>query len=167
MNSTSGDLVLRSSLDYEKRTGYEMSVRARDDKGRAALVALLVHVLPEDEHSPVFSKPSYTFQVSPFKRTTPQIPLNTEVGAHLGTISATDADAGEDGRVAFSVEGARLVGVDPSTGRVVLRQAVSKDRNLTIEQFTVVGSSSLSQQSRVIVYLEVPAVSSLRKSTDR
>ncbi len=52
---------------------------------------------------------------------------NSPINAHVVTVSATDADADENGRVLYSIDASAgnasaLFGVEPDTGRIVVKQ---------------------------------------------
>uniref|UniRef100_A0A0N5CCX7 Cadherin n=1 Tax=Strongyloides papillosus TaxID=174720 RepID=A0A0N5CCX7_STREA len=152
INVISGDLILKESLDYEKRINYQFNVVVKDSKDRTSIVEVKIFVTPVDEYSPVFSKSSYTFQLS----------TEAEVGYVIGTIKATDNDKGNQGKIHYSIYGAnnnvRMIGIDPDTGVLLLRESMKNKLikgNKTLEHFIVEASSSYTQTSRVNVYLEI------------
>ncbi|CEF67588.1 Protocadherin-23 [Strongyloides ratti] len=152
INVVSGDLILKESLDYEKRNNYEFNVVVKDSKDRTSIVQVKIFVTPVDEYSPVFSKSSYTFQ----------LPTGADVGFIIGTIKATDNDKGSHGKIHYSIYGAnnniKMIGIDPNTGVLILRESMKNKvikGNKTLEHLIVEASSSYTQTSRVNVYLEI------------
>uniref|UniRef100_A0A914CZ00 Cadherin domain-containing protein n=1 Tax=Acrobeloides nanus TaxID=290746 RepID=A0A914CZ00_9BILA len=79
----SGEIVLLSEFDYEKRMSYEFKVQVTDLAQRSAVVSVHIHVIGVDEFAPIFTKETFRFQV----------PISARVGQRVGTIRATDADA--------------------------------------------------------------------------
>uniref|UniRef100_A0A913HLF1 Cadherin n=1 Tax=Strongyloides stercoralis TaxID=6248 RepID=A0A913HLF1_STRER len=152
INTITGDLILKESLDYEKRSNYEFNVIVKDSKDRASIVQVKIFVTPVDEYSPVFSKSSYTFQLS----------TEADVGYIIGTIKATDNDKGNHGKIHYSIYGVnnniKMIGIDPDTGVLLLRESMKNKiikGNKTLEHLIVEASSSYIQTSRVNVYLEI------------
>ncbi|XGW17440.1 hypothetical protein V3C99_002216 [Haemonchus contortus] len=104
---TNGSIRLREQLDYETKENYKMSLQASDGNGRSAVVSLEIVVLPVDEFAPVFSRSSYTFQVS----------LDADPGATIGNVLAVDADDGIHGVPEYRIEPpSELVTVDRLSG---------------------------------------------------
>lgn len=81
-----------------------------------------------------------------------------QIGQRVGTISATDADRGIDGQIHYAIQepGAKIVGIDPQTGVLVIRESL-ESRNNTVEKFTVTASSG-SHTATAKVYIEVTAI---------
>ncbi|KIH57271.1 cadherin domain protein [Ancylostoma duodenale] len=146
IDPVNGSIRLKHDLDYETRTSYKMSLLASDTNGRSAVVPLEFIVLPVDEFPPVFSQPSYTFQV----------PLVANVGIVIGEVHAVDADGGVHGVPEYRIEPANdLVTVEKTTGVVTLRAQPDKRRNHTVEQITLIAASSDAQQAKATVFLEI------------
>ncbi|EPB76213.1 cadherin domain protein [Ancylostoma ceylanicum] len=146
IDPVNGSIRLKQDLDYETKISYRMSLLASDTNGRSAVVPLEFIVLPVDEFPPVFSQPSYTFQV----------PLVASVGTIIGEIHAVDADGGVHGVPVYRIEPASdLVTVEKTTGVITLRAQPDKRRNHTVEQITVIAASNDAQQAKATVFLEV------------
>uniref|UniRef100_A0A8C5KPY6 Protocadherin alpha 5 n=1 Tax=Jaculus jaculus TaxID=51337 RepID=A0A8C5KPY6_JACJA len=111
-------LVLDSALDRETTPGYEVVVTARDGGAPAlwATASVSVEVADVNDNAPAFAQAEYTVFVKE----------NNPPGAHIFTVSATDADAQENARVTYSLVerrvGARAlssyVSVHAQSGRV-------------------------------------------------
>uniref|UniRef100_A0A0N4ZEJ4 Cadherin n=1 Tax=Parastrongyloides trichosuri TaxID=131310 RepID=A0A0N4ZEJ4_PARTI len=152
INIVNGDIILKETLDYEKRNVYEFNVLVSDSKDRTSIVHVKVYVTPIDEYPPVFSKSSYTFQLS----------TEAEVGYIIGSVKATDNDKGIHGKIQYSIHGAnnnvKMIGIDPDTGILLLRESMRNKvirGNKTLEHLIIEASSSYIQTSRVNVYLEI------------
>lgn len=60
----SGEIVLLSEFDYEKRMSYEFKVQVTDLAQRSAVVSVHIHVIGVDEFAPIFTKETFRFQVN-------------------------------------------------------------------------------------------------------
>lgn len=74
------------------------------------MTSLEIRVADENDNAPVFSQQSYQVAV-------PEIDTNPSVA--LLTVNATDADAGENARITYSMVGGGLNGfyIDKTTGK--------------------------------------------------
>ncbi|XP_030060351.1 cadherin-5 [Microcaecilia unicolor] len=86
-----GILILRKSLDFESNTKYRFDIEVTDPTidlqflkqgGPRSIASVIVNVLDVDE-PPIFSKPSYYFEVKE----------NVPLGTFIGPVSARDPDA--------------------------------------------------------------------------
>nr|XP_044987994.1 protocadherin alpha-9 isoform X2 [Jaculus jaculus] len=111
-------LVLDSALDRETTPGYEVVVTARDGGAPAlwATASVSVEVADVNDNAPAFAQAEHTVFVKE----------NNPPGAHIFTVSATDADAQENARVTYSLVERRVgeralssyVSVHAQSGRV-------------------------------------------------
>ncbi|KAL4710602.1 hypothetical protein ACJJTC_003238 [Scirpophaga incertulas] len=92
---STGWVYLAKPLDREKIAQHKLTVTATDNgiPQLSASATLIVNVLDANDNDPVFSKQSYEFEVEE----------NRKAGAHVGQISATDADLGENAVVRYSL----------------------------------------------------------------
>ncbi|XP_041500574.1 protocadherin alpha-11 isoform X4 [Microtus oregoni] len=129
-------LVLDSSLDREKVPAYDLLVTARDG-GSPSLwttVSLSVEVADVNDNAPAFAQPEYTVFVKE----------NNPPGAHIFTVSATDADAQENALVSYSLVERRVgerslssfVSVHAESGKVFALQPLDHEE-LELLQFQV------------------------------
>lgn len=90
-----GLLRVAGRLDREVRSAYKLRVTARDrgDPPRATTADVVVHVLDENDNSPVFDPKQYSATVAE----------NASIGASVLQVSATDMDDGDNGRVRYSI----------------------------------------------------------------
>ncbi|XP_078597383.1 protocadherin Fat 4-like [Branchiostoma floridae x Branchiostoma japonicum] len=127
MNSSSGDVTVKNSLDLEDVLAFSLIVEATDSgsstqgqlTGTATVRITLTNV---NEFAPNFTEASYSFSVSE----------NITVGTSVGQVSATDGDVNEVGDVTFSIVSGNdgdVFGIDSFTG--VISTATVLDREVT------------------------------------
>ncbi|XP_074739902.1 protocadherin gamma-B5-like isoform X3 [Strix uralensis] len=109
------ELVLESALDREKQSSFQLVLTAVDggDPARSGTVQVRVNVTDANDNAPVFGQSVYEARVRE----------NVPAGSLVLRVRATDADAGSNGRVAFSFgnvpDGVRaLFSVDGDSGEV-------------------------------------------------
>jgi len=102
---------------------YDIAVTCKDG-GHPSLTSrsqLTVHVTDVNDHSPQFTDQNfYSIELSE----------TTEVGTLIARLSATDADAGENGRVTYQLfdqSSSQLFAVDAETGAVRTRAALDRE----------------------------------------
>lgn len=90
-----GLLRVAGRLDREAQSSYLLHVTARDrgDPPRSTDSKIVVHVLDENDNSPVFDPKQYSATVAE----------NASIGASVLQVSATDLDEGDNGRVRYSI----------------------------------------------------------------
>uniref|UniRef100_A0A915EU46 Cadherin domain-containing protein n=1 Tax=Ditylenchus dipsaci TaxID=166011 RepID=A0A915EU46_9BILA len=177
IDESTADVFLQQPLDIESGTTHlQALISVVDTKGRTASVPLSLYVVGVDEFLPVFSKPSFTFQ----------IPLNARAGHDIGQVTAADQDVGWGSQVFYSiqVEGeqddttklTKFLRMDAESGKLYLRRALPsqwfKKNSSSLEQITVLASSSMEVETlkleklvaaKATVYLE-PCPSSIISS---
>ena len=97
IDENSGEVFLRSVLDYERHHSYELTVVAEDqgtDGHRSSSMTLTVNVKDVNDNRPRFSQSLYDFYVSE----------DAPIGFEFGNVSASDADSDHNGRVSYSLE---------------------------------------------------------------
>ena len=100
----SGEVFLRSKLDYERRHSYELVVVAEDQGAtghRSSSMTLTVNVKDVNDNPPVFSRRLYDFYVSE----------DAHIGFEFGNVTATDADSEHNGRVSYTLESSPYLSV--------------------------------------------------------
>ncbi|NWI47647.1 PCDGA protein, partial [Picathartes gymnocephalus] len=90
------ELVLAKALDREEAAFHELVLRASDggDPARTGTARIRVTVLDANDNAPMFSQAEYTVRV----------PENVPVGSVLVTVTASDADEGQNGLVKYSMK---------------------------------------------------------------
>ncbi|XP_047630707.1 protocadherin alpha-9-like, partial [Phacochoerus africanus] len=120
-------LVLDGTLDRESVASYELVVTARDGGSPSlwATASVSVEVGDVNDNAPVFAQPEYTVFVKE----------NNAPGCHIFTVSARDADAQENARVAYSLVERRVgeralssyVSVHAESGKVFALQPLDRE----------------------------------------
>ncbi|XP_063233580.1 fat-like cadherin-related tumor suppressor homolog [Bacillus rossius redtenbacheri] len=126
VNPSSGVVVTRRELDYERRSFYNLTVQATNMAGVSRRCLLAVHVLDRNDHAPSF--PSAVYAAAAPEDLAPGSPVLVD-GRRSLVVSARDPDSGPNGLIAYSLVpglAARLFRVDPRTGAV--RTAAPLDR---------------------------------------
>ena len=90
-----GFVSLAHPLDFELISNFTLEIRCNDsaEPPLSDVATLLVSVDGFNEYSPMFTNLTYSFSVSEF----------TQTGDVIGTVNASDLDAGPDGTVIYSV----------------------------------------------------------------
>ncbi|XP_041864356.1 protocadherin-16 [Melanotaenia boesemani] len=122
LHISTGALSTSRGLDREKKAEYTLEVVAMD-RGSPALSATVtveVKVLDVNDNSPVFSKSSYTVEVSE----------DAAEGSQVLQVSATDADDGFNGKVLYflSHEAHGAFAVNEDTGRITISAPLDREK---------------------------------------
>ncbi|XP_062055036.1 protocadherin-23 [Lepus europaeus] len=119
-----GDIHAKRALDYENGSKYCLTVEARDKGHAAASVTVWVDIEGLDEFAPVFTQDQYFFS----------LPEESDVRQPIGRVQASDADAGLDGVVLYSLGTASpFFSVNDTTGSIYLVGAVPLLRSQVME----------------------------------
>ncbi|KAM8835014.1 protocadherin-16 [Synchiropus picturatus] len=114
----SGGVSLTAPLDFEEKTWYTVTVRATDSQHQteANLTILVVDV---NDNAPEFTHDLY--QVT--------LPERTPAGSAVITVTATDRDSGENGRITYRVTSSTQDGfyIDPNNGTVFINHRAEFD----------------------------------------
>uniref|UniRef100_A0A4W5MZ02 Dachsous cadherin-related 1a n=1 Tax=Hucho hucho TaxID=62062 RepID=A0A4W5MZ02_9TELE len=112
VNQTSGEVLTRSTFDFEKVNLFNFVALAMDAGNYSATVTVQVYVTGEDEYNPVFSDLEFSFLV----------PEGAKKGQSIGQVTARDEDEGVDGIVLYSLaDPSPYFQVNTSTGVVSLK----------------------------------------------
>uniref|UniRef100_A0A4X1SL93 Cadherin domain-containing protein n=1 Tax=Sus scrofa TaxID=9823 RepID=A0A4X1SL93_PIG len=147
-------LVTESPLDREERAEYNITISVSDlgTPRRHTQHNLTVRVADVNDNAPAFSQPAYTLRVRE----------NNSPALHIGTVRATDADAGANAQLTYSLLPpsdphlplASLVAINPDTGQLFALRALDYEA-LRAFDFQVRaadrGAPALSSQARVRV----------------
>ncbi|XP_073710553.1 protocadherin gamma-A10 isoform X8 [Misgurnus anguillicaudatus] len=125
-----GELVLNKELDREQQKEVTLILTAVDGgtPPRSGTVAIHVTVLDANDNAPVFSQAVY--KVS--------LPENSLVDTVVVTVSATDADEGQNGAVAYefghlSETHMNTFSLDPVSGEIKLTDRIDFEEESSIE----------------------------------
>ncbi|XP_038564182.1 protocadherin-16 [Micropterus salmoides] len=107
----SGGVSLTAPLDFEEKTWYTLTVRATDSQHQTeANITILVEDI--NDNSPAFTHDLY--QVT--------LPEHTPPGCAVVTVTATDRDSGENGKITYRVMSSTQEGfyIDPNNGTLFI-----------------------------------------------
>uniref|UniRef100_A0A3P8SRX2 Protocadherin-16 n=1 Tax=Amphiprion percula TaxID=161767 RepID=A0A3P8SRX2_AMPPE len=110
-----GGVSLTGPLDYEERTWYTLTVRSSDSKHESE-ANLTVLVDDVNDNAPIFTHDLYQVRT----------PLP---GSAVITVTATDRDSGENGRITYRVMSSTkgVFYIDPSNGTLFIQQQTEFD----------------------------------------
>uniref|UniRef100_A0A1I8FHU9 CA domain-containing protein n=1 Tax=Macrostomum lignano TaxID=282301 RepID=A0A1I8FHU9_9PLAT len=113
----------RAAGHFERQQRHHATVRAFDlgDSPLSSTAVVTVRVLDENDNAPQFLSDVYNAS----------LPENREPGYRLDVnLTATDADSGDNGRLAYSIESGnsqQLFSLDMSTGRLFARKKADRE----------------------------------------
>ena len=149
INSSSGEISLQSSLDYEQNTSLVFSVVAEDDGAMRLSDTATVTVVVGDvnDNAPVFSKTVYTADVKEGRF----------VGEFVILVTAYDADSLPNAMITYSITSGNtdnIFAIDPSNGIVTVAGTIHHEQNSThTPVITAVdsGNPQLSNNTSVVI----------------
>ncbi|KAK6285155.1 hypothetical protein J4Q44_G00390190 [Coregonus suidteri] len=108
-----GGVSLTAPLDYEGRTWYTLTVRATDSKHQTE-ANLTILVEDVNDNAPTFTQDLYQVTLAE----------HSPAGSAVVTVTATDRDSGENGRVTYRVMSSTwdIFYIDPSNGTLFITQ---------------------------------------------
>ena len=150
INTTTGELtVAPPGLDREMVEVYLLVVEAYNPLSSlfTATATVQVTVLDSNDNSPQFDPTSLTFTISE----------SASVGAPIGTLNATDADAGSNAVVSYFIEPTSVFVVDSISGELTVNASLDFESTPVVELTAVArdgGNPPLSSTATVRVVLE-------------
>ena len=124
IDHNTGLITTSSHLDYETKQLYKFQVQSIDAGIARQMASVEVSVEIEDanDHDPEFKELSYQFDFFEDQRP----------GAKLLTITATDHDSGDNGKVRYSLTNTENVpfAIDPETGDITTLTSLDRDTGL-------------------------------------
>ncbi|XP_067297751.1 protocadherin-23 [Pseudorasbora parva] len=116
----SGVITTTRSLDYEDQAVYTLRVEASDSVHQTE-AELSIQVLDVNDNPPVFSQESY--QVL--------LPEHTSADTYVLSVSATDKDSGQNGRISYRLLSSPMRGfyIDPDNGSVFTNKPLNQVAN--------------------------------------
>uniref|UniRef100_A0A8C7XTF0 Protocadherin-16 n=1 Tax=Oryzias sinensis TaxID=183150 RepID=A0A8C7XTF0_9TELE len=143
-----GGVSVTGPLDFEEKTWYTVTVQATDSQHQTeANITIVVEDI--NDNAPLFTHDLY--QIS--------LPEHTPPGSAVITVTATDRDSGENGRVNYRVMSSTQEGfyIDPSNGTLFINHRAEFDPerpsvNIVIEASDG-GSPALSSLTTVQVHI--------------
>ena len=127
INPQSGELIVSAMLDFEQVTLYTVNVTASNPDGlQSTTITTFISIQDENDNPPIFSDAIY------FGNVTEHAPG----GSAILTVTATDADSADNGRIVFSIVAGNffnLLAIDTIGGGLgVIRVAANADINREI-----------------------------------
>ena len=124
INHDTGLITTTSHLDYETKQLYKFQVQSLDAgiPRQMASVEVSVEIEDANDHDPEFDELSYQFEFFEDQRP----------GAKLLTITATDHDSGDNGKIRYSLTNTENVpfAIDPETGDITTLTSLDRDTGL-------------------------------------
>ncbi|XP_059030827.1 protocadherin gamma-A11 isoform X2 [Mustela lutreola] len=93
LDSQTGEVLIRGSLDFEKHRFYEMDIQAQDGGGLSTTAKILITVVDVNDNAPEITITSSTNSVLE----------NSPPGTVIALLNVQDQDSGENGRVSCFV----------------------------------------------------------------
>ena len=138
IHATSGVLTLESSLDYELRANYDLTITASDwgSPVRSAEINVTILVLDDNDNPPVFTERLYNGTIQE----------NQPPGQSILMVSVTDADSPTNSVVSFEIDSNATFEIMP-TG--VIRNLVSLNREIQASYIIMI--TAINEGSGVIL----------------
>lgn len=131
IDSDSGELRVKHPLDYERTRSYNIWLSVRDDLAEPLLtdyVSLTISITDDNDCVPIFNR-LY------FNATVPENELQSVV---VTTVTASDNDDGDNGRVSYSLVSGNVGDVfviDSTTGRLRTQRVLDRE---TLDHYSLV-----------------------------
>ncbi|XP_030878052.1 protocadherin-23-like [Leptonychotes weddellii] len=123
-----GDIHTQQVLDYENDNKYCLTVQAKDKGDSTATLTVWLDIEGIDEFEPMFTQEEYFFN----------LPEKNKVRQLIGRVEASDADAGIDGVVLYSLDvPSPFFLVNKTNGNIYLTRAPPLIRSQFREQDTI------------------------------
>ncbi|XP_036424561.1 protocadherin Fat 1 [Colossoma macropomum] len=118
MDSATGTLKTLLPLDREERDVYNLTVQAVDGGNRSCQVDVVITVEDVNDNAPVFTSDLYYISVFD----------NTQPGAYLARLQASDADTGLNSKISYSLEDSAggLFSIEEQSGIISLVKPLSR-----------------------------------------
>ena len=150
INSHTGQIGLRNSLDREKQAQYTLKVQAKDEGNppRVGETVVIVIVRDGNDNLPVF-------QPDQFKASVKE---NSPAGTPVLQVTATDADSGNNGKITYSLTMTLdLFTIDPTTGEITTTASLDREKTASYE-LKVLATDVGGQEGRATLYVTVEDV---------
>ena len=122
IDSTSGEVSVANTLDYETATSHLIPLQCYDPNDLSSIFdfSAYVSIIPANEHTPVFQQSSYTIEV----------PESTSLGSAVLTVEASDLDLGTDGKIRYFIQEVdQSFTIDPLSGVIYLTDLLDRESN--------------------------------------
>ncbi|XP_047661046.1 protocadherin alpha-2-like [Tachysurus fulvidraco] len=154
VQSDSVELVLQKSLDRERESVIKLVLTAIDGgtPPRSGTMQIVINVLDINDNNPVFTKSLYKVKVHE----------NVGLGTRILTVSASDADEGNNGEVSYSVlsyeetPALDVFTIDPMFGHITVKGNIDYEQSPAIElRIQAQDKGQSPRRSRCKVLIEV------------
>ncbi|XP_014600494.1 PREDICTED: fat-like cadherin-related tumor suppressor homolog isoform X3 [Polistes canadensis] len=161
INPSTGVIVVKNSLDYEKRKFYNLTIAATNMAGATAVCNVIVHVLDRNDNAPRFIQAVYSGEISEGASIGSLVLTNTTTPL---VIKAEDADSELNALLNYDIVDdlpRKYFHIDSSTGAI--RTVMVLDHE-TIPEFTFhvkvsdLGKPKLSSETTAKVMIKVTDV---------
>uniref|UniRef100_F1KPK7 Protocadherin Fat 4 n=1 Tax=Ascaris suum TaxID=6253 RepID=F1KPK7_ASCSU len=123
VNSTSGQIIISSFIDYELKKNYHFDLTARNpDDPRCSRLRVEVLVDSQNEFNPKFLTTKQHFEVS----------AKAIKGTIIGKVSAIDLDEGRHGRVVYSMPANNITEINAHNGEILLKRTLNGSSEGTV-----------------------------------
>lgn len=125
IESDTGNLILRQTLDFERKSDYEVVIEASDMGIPKLTSSLKLHINVHDvnDNIPIFEKSLYQVDLSE----------THQVNSPIATVTATDKDSGRNGRISFSISDNPYIAILKNSGVLVLKQPLDREFSQSLE----------------------------------
>lgn len=155
INGKTGMLYLNKQLDYEKYTKYTLTITASDDGSPRLSTSTDLNIFVQDfnDCAPQFPPTSIVRQIQE------GISLKTPIV----TVTAEDADSGDNGKIRYSIKhqspSGKHFGIDPTTGTIhtllpIDREFADTFRLIIVAEDQAPANLKLSSEKLVTVIVE-------------
>nr|XP_019588825.1 PREDICTED: protocadherin-23 [Rhinolophus sinicus] len=123
-----GDIHAKQVFDYENNNKYCLTVQAKDKGDSTASLMVWVDIEGIDEFEPIFTQDPYFFN----------LPEKNNIRQLIGRVEASDADAGIDGVILYSLETpSPFFSVNKTNGNIYLTRALPLIRSQVSKEDTI------------------------------
>ncbi|KAM5230037.1 protocadherin-23 [Hipposideros larvatus] len=123
-----GDIRAQHTLDYENDNKYCLTVQAKDKGDSTASLTVWVDIEGIDEFEPIFTQDQYFFN----------LPEKNNIRQVIGRVEASDADAGIDGVILYSLETpSPFFSVNKTNGNIYVTKALPLIRSQVSKEDTI------------------------------
>ena len=155
IDESTGDISTVSDIDREFMSVHYFKVTgiSQDEPRQTATTTLQISVKDANDNAPIFEQKTYNASVRE----------SLPIGSSIVTVRASDADAGDNGRVTYSLggqDGGGLFRIDPNTGILTLRGILDRETkavhvvDVIATDNAVPASDRLQTNATILVWLK-------------
>ena len=110
-------------LDHEEHSSYSLTIKAEDQGNprRSSTCETTIRVIDRNDNDPVFLETKYKARISE----------NVDVGTPVMSVTATDADSGQNAKISYSIQNGTewIFGIDKDTGEIYTTARLDREKN--------------------------------------